>query len=80
MFKFMKGLPLLALIVAACDIGPVAERPFEKKGDPEGETSMLRAADFAGYDGKRLRNSGAALIDANRKRNQTIERTLQGNQ
>ena len=80
MFKLRKCLPLLALVVAACDLGPVAERPFEKKGDSEGDPSMLRAADFAGYDGKKLRNSGAAVIDANRKRNETIERTLKGNQ
>ena len=76
----MKSVLLLALLLVACDVGPVRERRLEKKANPENDTSVLQAADFVGYDGNKLRKNASTLINANRKRNQTIEDAVQGNQ
>jgi hypothetical protein len=75
----MKSVLFVTLLFVACDVAPVSERRLERDGNPKDDTSVLRAADFAGHDGKKLRNKGAALIDANRKRNQAIEDALQDN-
>ena len=65
-----------ALLLAACDMKPVVEKRFGKKENPERNTSVLQAADFVGYDGKKLRKSAGALIDANTKHNKAIERAV----
>jgi hypothetical protein len=72
----MKSILFLALLLVACDVEPVSERRFEKNASPERDMPVLRAADFVGYDGDRLRKSTSTLIDANRKRNQAIEDAL----
>jgi hypothetical protein len=68
---------IAGMLLASCDTRPVVER---KLGKPEGEpkqTAVLRAADLAGYDGTKLKKSVDGLIDANKKRNQSLERASQ---
>ncbi len=65
-----------ALLLAACDMQPVVEKRFGKKENPRRDTSVLQAADFVGYDGTKLRKSAGALIDANGKHNNAIEKAI----
>jgi hypothetical protein len=65
-----------ALLPAACDMKPVVEKRFGKRVNPERDTSVLQAADFVGYDGKKLRKSAGAVIDANGKHNKAIEKAI----
>jgi hypothetical protein len=37
---------------------------------------VLQAADLAGYDGKRLRKTTDRILDANDKRTQDIQKTI----
>ena len=76
--KFVSPLLFAAFLFAACDAQPVVERRFGKKENPQKDTSVLQAADLAGYDGTKLRRRTGALIDASRKRNGAIESALDG--
>ena len=43
-----------------------------------GSTKVLEAADFVGYDGKRLRKSVDRIKEANEKHNQELEKMAEG--
>jgi len=67
-----------ALLLVACDGNPVVERRVGKKENSQKGSSVLQAADLAGYDGALLRKNAGALMDAKSRHNQAIQSALDG--
>jgi hypothetical protein len=68
---------LAGMLLASCDAGPVVERKLGKPEKEPRQTGVLQAADLAGYDGRKLKKNVDGLIEANKKRNQSLERASQ---
>ena len=71
---------MLALFLfVGCNEKP---KTVELRNKDEGRqsTKALEAADLVGYDGKRLRKTTDRLLDANDKRNQDIQKTVDDNE
>ena len=68
---------IAGMLLVSCDTRPVVERKLGKPEEVPKQTAVLRAADLAGYDGTKLKKSADGLIDANKKRNQSLERASQ---
>jgi hypothetical protein len=62
-------------------VGCNDKKAVEQKHKDEGRqsTKVLEAADLVGYDGKRLRKTTDRVLDANDKRNQDIQKTIDDN-
>jgi hypothetical protein len=63
-------------------IGCNDRKAVEQKTKDEGRqsTKVLETADLVGYDGKRLRKTTDRILDANDKRNQDIQKTIDDNE
>ena len=63
-------------------IGCNDKKAVEQKNKDEGRqsTKALEAADLVGYDGKRLKKTTDRVLDANDKRNQDIQKTIDDNE
>jgi hypothetical protein len=63
-------------------IGCSDKKAVEQKHKDEGRqsTKVLEAADLVGYDGKRLKKTTDHVLDANNKRNQDIQKTIDDNE
>lgn len=64
---------------AGCKEKPKFVEPKDKD-EVRQSTKTVEAADLVGYDGKRLRKTIDRVLDANDKRNQDIERTIDDNE
>jgi hypothetical protein len=77
--KLITTVVLAPLLFVGCKEKPRAAEPKdENKGRQS--TKALEAADLVGYDGKRLRKTTDRILDANDKRNQDIQKTIDDNQ
>jgi hypothetical protein len=80
--SYVKLIPTLVFtlfLFVGCNEKPTA---IESKNKDEGRqsTKALEAADLVGYDGKRLRKTTDRVLDANDKRNQDIQKTIDDNE
>jgi hypothetical protein len=77
--KLITTVVLALFVFAGCKEKPQAVEP---KGEDEGRqsTKALEAADLVGHDGKRLRKTADRVLDANDKRNQDIQKTIDDNE
>jgi hypothetical protein len=77
--KLITTVVLAILLFVGCKEKPKAVKPKEKD-EARQNTKTLEAADLVGYDGKRLRKTTDRVLDANDKRNQDIQKTLDDNE
>ena len=77
--KLITTVILALFLFVGCEEKPKA---VESKDKNEGRqsTNALEAADLVGYDGKRLRKTTDRVLDANDKRNQDIQKTIDDNE
>jgi hypothetical protein len=68
----------LFLFVGCNEKSKTVEPRNKDEGRPS--TKALEAADLVGYDGKRLRKTTDRVLDANDKRNQDIQKTMDDNE
>jgi hypothetical protein len=73
--KLIPTVVLALVLFLGCKEKPKAIEPKDKD-EARQSTKTLEAADLVGYDGKRLRKTTDRVLDANDKRNQDIQKTL----
>jgi hypothetical protein len=76
--KWITAVVLALFLFVGCKEKPKAVEP-KQKDEARQSTKTLEAADLVGYDGKRLRKTTDRVLDANDKRNQDIQKTLDDN-
>ena len=76
--KLITTVVLALFLFVGCKEKPKAIEPKDKD-EARQSTKTLEAADLVGYDGKRLRKTTDRVLDANDKRNQDIQKTLDDN-
>jgi hypothetical protein len=73
--KLITTVVLALFLFVGCKEKPKAVEPKDKD-EARQSTKTLEAADLVGYDGKGLRKTTDRVLDANDKRNQDIQKTL----
>ena len=77
--KLITTIVFAIFLFVGCKEKPKAVEPKEKD-EARQSTKALEAADLVGHDGKRLRKTTDRVLDANDKRNQDIQKTLDDNE
>ena len=77
--KLITTVVLALFLFVGCKEKPKAVESKDKDGGRQ-STKALEAADLVGYDGKRLRKTTDRVLDANDKRNQHIQKTIDDNE
>ena len=77
--KLITTIVLAPFLFVGCKEKPTAVEPKDKNEGRQ-STKALEAADLVGYDGKRLRKTTDHILDANDKRNQDIQKTIDDNE
>ena len=76
--KLVTPVVLALFLFVGCGEKPRAVEAKDKD-EARQSTKALEAADLVGYDGKRIRKNTDRILDANDKRNQDIQKTLDDN-
>jgi hypothetical protein len=77
--KLITTVVVTLFLFVGCKEKPKAVEPKDKDEGRQ-STKALEAADLVGYDGKRLRKTTDRVLDANDKRNQDTQKTIDDNE